>query len=86
MAMQVAKRSTDNHRSYAVMAVPDGTGRKILTYLNHKTQLKLQTERGTLFFFFFLSSRDLGAIKEDFVSSLSFLAPETIVFVFFSSD
>lgn len=57
MAMQVAQRSTD-----ITVAAPRGgsTGcarAQIYVHcLNHKTQLKLQTERGTLFLS--LSSRD----------------------------
>lgn len=47
MAMQVA---IDDRRIITV-AIP----RRILKYLNHKTQLKLQTERGTFFFSFSLA-------------------------------
>lgn len=42
-AMQVAIVN----RRIITVAIP----RRILKYLNHKTQLKLQTERGTFFFF-----------------------------------
>lgn len=75
MAMQVA---IDDRRIITV-AIP----RRILKYLNHKTQLKLQTERGT-FFFFILSSRDLGMQSRRILFHLSlFLLPKLSCLCFF---